>query len=40
MPGVKPYTLELRERIVTAVGQQNATIEEIAEMFSVTDRVI
>ena len=37
---MKPYPLELRERIVAAVDQQRGTIAEIAEMFSVTDRYI
>ena len=37
---MKPYPLELRERIVAAVDQQHGTIAEIAEMFSVTERYV
>src|SRR5262245_25131171 len=32
---MKPYPLELRQRIVEAVDQQLTTIEEIASMFQV-----
>jgi len=37
---MKPYPLELREHIVAAVDQQCGTIEEIAELFGVTERYI
>lgn len=37
---MKPYPLELRQRIVEAVDQQPNTIEEIAELFGVTERYI
>lgn len=37
---MKPYPLELRQRIVDAVDQQLWTIEEIAEMFSITERYV
>jgi transposase len=37
---MKPYPLELRQRIVDAVDQQSDTIEEIAEIFGVTERYI
>jgi len=37
---MKPYPLELRQRIVDAVEQQLWTIEEIAEMFSITERYV
>ncbi len=37
---MKPYPLELRQRIVEAVDQQLWTIEEIAEMFSITERYV
>jgi transposase len=35
---MKPYPLELRQRIVEAVDQQRGTIAEIAEWFSVSER--
>jgi transposase len=38
--GMKPHSLELRQRIVHAVDRQLGTIEEIAEMFSVTQRYV
>src|SRR5262245_35614731 len=38
--GMKPYPLELRQRIVAAVEQRDETIEEIAEMFGVTERYV
>ncbi len=37
---MKPYPLELRERIVAAVDQQSGTIEESAELFGVTERYL
>lgn len=37
---MKPYPLELRQRIVGAVDQQSDTVEEIAEIFGVTERYI
>jgi len=37
---MKPYPLELRQRIVAAVEQREQTIEEIAEMFGVTERYV
>jgi transposase len=37
---MKPCPLELRLRIVDAVDQQLWTIEEIAEMFNVTERYV
>jgi len=37
---MKPYPLELRQRIVAAVEQQSETIEEIAQMFGVTERYV
>lgn len=33
--GMKPYSLDLRQRVVHAVEQDHCTIEETAEMFSV-----
>jgi transposase len=38
--GMKPYPLELRERIVASVDQQTYTIAELAEIFQVTERYI
>ena len=35
---MKPHPLELRQRIVAAVEQRHETIEEIAEIFGVTER--
>jgi len=37
---MKPYPLELRQRIVEAVDQQYNTVEEVAEIFGVTERYI
>lgn len=37
---MKPYPLELRQRIVTAVEQQVGTIEEIAALFGVSERYV
>ena len=37
---MKPYPLELRQRIVEAVEQQHGTIAEIAELFNVTERYV
>ncbi len=37
---MKPYPLELRQRIVTAVEQQAGTIEEIARLFAVSERYV
>jgi transposase len=37
---MKPYPLELRERIVAAVEQQAHTIAELAEIFQITERYI
>ena len=38
--GVKPYPIEFRQRIVEVVDQQYHTIEEVAEIFGVTERYI
>lgn len=38
--GMKAYPLELRERIVAAVDEQEQTIAEVAETFRVTERYI
>lgn len=38
--GMKPYPLELRERIVSSVDQKIHTIAELAEIFQVTERYI
>ena len=35
---MKPHPLELRQRIVATVEQRDETIEEIAEIFGVTER--
>jgi transposase len=40
MPSMKPYPVELRERIVAAVDQSEATIKEIAGLFNVTERYV
>jgi transposase len=37
---MKPYPLELRQRIVDAVDQQLWTIEEVAEIYRVTPRYV
>lgn len=37
---MNPYPVELRERIVAAVDLQAGTIEEIAELFGVTERYV
>jgi transposase len=37
---MKPYPLELRQRIVEAVDQQRGTIVEIAAWFSVSERYV
>jgi len=37
---MKPHPLELRQRIVAAVQQRYGTIEEIAEVFGVTERYV
>lgn len=37
---MKPYPLELRQRIVAAVAQQHGTIAEIAQLFGVTERYV
>ena len=37
---MKPYPLELRQRIVEAVDQQYNTIAEVAEIFGVTERYV
>ncbi len=37
---MKPYPLELRQRIVAAVDQQAQTIAEIADLFGVTERYV
>jgi transposase len=37
---MKPYPLELRQRIVEAVDQQRGTIAEIAEWFRVSERYV
>lgn len=38
--GMKPYPLELRERIVSSVDQQTHTIAELADIYQVTERYI
>jgi transposase len=38
--GVKPYSIEFRRRIVEVVDQQYNTIEEVAEIFGVTEHYI
>jgi len=40
LSGMKPYPLELRQRIVDAVDQQLGTIAEIAEFSAVSERCI
>jgi transposase len=40
MPGMKPYPVELRERILAAVDQSEATIKEVADLFNVTERYV
>jgi transposase len=37
---MKPYPLELRERIVSSVDQKTHTIAELAEIFQITERYI
>ena len=37
---MKPHPLELRNRIVAAVDQQEHTIEEVAALFSVSERYV
>lgn len=37
---MKPYPLELRQRILDAVDKQLGTIEKIAEIFGVTERYV
>jgi transposase len=37
---MKPYPLELRQRIVDAVDQQRGTVAEIAAWFSVSERYV
>jgi transposase len=37
---MKPYPLELRQRIIEAVDQQRGTRAEIAEWFSVSERYV
>jgi transposase len=37
---MRPYPLELRQRIVSAVDQQSHTIAEIAAIFGVTERYV
>ena len=37
---MNPYPVELRQRIVAAVEQKSHTIEEIAEIFGVTQRYV
>jgi len=37
---MKPYPLELRQRLVEAVDQKAHTIEEIADLFGVTERYV
>jgi transposase len=37
---MKAYPLELRQRIVNAVDRQLGTIQQIAQMFSVTERYV
>ena len=38
--GMKPHPLELRQRIVAAVDQQEHTIEEVAALFGVSERYV
>jgi transposase len=37
---MQAYPLELRQRIVDAVNQRSVSIEQIAEMFGVTERYV
>src|SRR5438105_1176967 len=37
---MKPYPVELRQRIVEAVDQQSHTVAEIADLFGVTERYV
>jgi transposase len=37
---MKPHPLELRQRIVAAVGRQEHTIEEVAALFEVSERYV
>src|SRR5262249_59244751 len=37
---MKPHPLELRQRIVAAVDQQEHTIEEVAALFGVSERYV
>ena len=37
---MKPHPLELRQRIVAAVDQQEHTIEEVAALFDVSERYV
>lgn len=37
---MKPHPLELRQRIVAAVDQQEHTIEEVAALFEVSERYV
>lgn len=37
---MKPHPLELRQRIVAAVDQQEHTIEEVSVLFSVSERYV
>lgn len=37
---MKPYPLELRQRIVRAVEQRHGTMAEVAEVFNVTERYV
>src|SRR5262245_18129783 len=37
---MKPHPLELRPRIVAAVAQQEHTLEEVAALFSVSERYV
>ena len=36
----KPYSLDLRERVIRAVDESALTIEQIAQRFSITERTI
>jgi transposase len=37
---MKPHPLELRQRIVAAVDQQEHTVEEVAALFGVSERYV
>ncbi len=37
---MKPYPVQLRQCIVEAVDQQYGTVEEVTQLFSVTERYV